>query len=151
MYDEPVGSHPFARWWEAHHPGIAPVGFVLREACAERWLRVHSLPGSKRYPDADEDWATLLDRQRAIASEVLAEGAEVWLVAAEHELDRRGRVPEIAEIALEKALELRVDHDAIADSSPWAFHVASVRWDPARFEPLLRAIADDARRPSSPA
>jgi hypothetical protein len=36
-------------WWNNHYPEAPPVGFLLRQVYSDRWLRIHSLPGSKRY------------------------------------------------------------------------------------------------------
>lgn len=138
--------HPFERWWDEHHGGVAPLGFVLREARPERWLRVHSLPDSKRYPDTEDEWATLLSRQRDLAAELLGGATPAWLVIAGTYLDARGALLVPAGVALAPALERVVEHDALEDSEPWTFHAAEVRWDFARFEPVLRAIANDEMR-----
>lgn len=136
------GGDPFARWWDAHHPGVAPLGYVLREARPERWLRVHSLPEPKRYPDTDDEWATLLSRQRTVAAEVLGADAPVWVVVADSYLDEHGALAALPHLA--PALEMSVD--GMEDSGAWTFHAAEARWDFARFEPALRAIANDELR-----
>lgn len=41
--------------WTTYFSELAPVGHVLRKALPDRWLRVHSLPQSKRYPESDVD------------------------------------------------------------------------------------------------
>lgn len=43
--------------WDSWLPGCEPIGHHLRRAFAERWVRFHSLPGSKRYPESDAEAA----------------------------------------------------------------------------------------------
>ena len=51
----------FAEAWSARYGDTPPVGWRLREQyggrAGSRWFRIHSLPGSKRYPDTPEDLA----------------------------------------------------------------------------------------------
>ena len=47
-------------------PGVAPVTQLLHEQFPEQWLRIHSLPGSRRYPRSVADRARILNRQGAI-------------------------------------------------------------------------------------
>jgi hypothetical protein len=65
----------FAALWRGWFPDVPPVGHLLRDAYPERWLRVHSLPGSKRYAGTDAEWGELLRRMNAVATDVLGEGA----------------------------------------------------------------------------
>jgi hypothetical protein len=69
----PADSEVLARW--AHwHPDVPPVGFLLREAYPDRWLRIYSLPAAKRYPTSGFDYAELLRRHYAVAEDVVGGG-----------------------------------------------------------------------------
>jgi hypothetical protein len=57
--------------WPHWYPEAPPVGFLLREAYPDRWLRIHSLPDGKRYPTSGFDYAELLRRHNAVAEDVL--------------------------------------------------------------------------------
>src|SRR5712671_5847453 len=48
-----------------------PVGFMLRDTHGDRWLRIHSLPDSKRYPDNQQESDELLHRHLKVAQFVL--------------------------------------------------------------------------------
>ena len=50
---------------------LPPVGHVLRSAISGRWLRVHSLPNSKRYAETDAEYDELLRRHTELALEIL--------------------------------------------------------------------------------
>ena len=47
----------FLETWAEWFPDAPPVGFLLREAVPDRWLRIHSLTGSRRYPASAWDHA----------------------------------------------------------------------------------------------
>ncbi|GAA0950587.1 DUF3885 domain-containing protein [Actinocorallia libanotica] len=49
-----------ARW------GGSPVGYELRERFADRWVRFHSLPESKRYAETEAEYGVVLDRHRTL-------------------------------------------------------------------------------------
>ena len=62
----------FVRFWNTVYGGVLPLGYHLRTEFAERWLRFHSLPFSKRYARSDDEYAVVFERQNAVASHVLA-------------------------------------------------------------------------------
>jgi hypothetical protein len=84
----PADSEILASWrqWYAEVP---PVGFLLREAYSDRWLRIHSLPESKRYPASGFDYAELLRRHNAVAEDVLGV-AEPCAILLLHACEGRG-------------------------------------------------------------
>ena len=126
----------FEAVWRRFHPGFDPVGYLMREAGAPNWVRFHSLPGSKRYAETDAERAIILDRQNALAMEVLGAGP-CWLVRSEpFDLDLanafasgEGRFDEEPEVAQAEG--------------PWQGEAVPTRWAPGAFDDLLLAIADD--------
>lgn len=56
--------------WERLWPGAEPLGHVLRVEYADRWVRVHSLPESKRYADSAAEYDEILRRHRTILREL---------------------------------------------------------------------------------
>jgi hypothetical protein len=55
--------------WDAAFPDCPPEAADLKYAFASRWVRIHSLPGSKRYPETEAERQQVLGRY----SEVLAQ------------------------------------------------------------------------------
>lgn len=41
--------------WQERWPLSPPIAHEVRAVCRDRWVRFHSLPGSKRYADDEED------------------------------------------------------------------------------------------------
>jgi hypothetical protein len=54
--------------WERRWPDQPPIAHHLRGN--ERWLRFHSLPGSKRYAENETEYAELLHRHRTVLTEL---------------------------------------------------------------------------------
>jgi len=122
---------------------------VLRERFEDRWFRIHSLPGSKRYPEEPAEYDELLYRHNTIASEVLGCGSKCWLVVATYTDDVNAveapDLAELSEIKLEQAYAFEEPPDPLVEVDfpvnivCW---VAQLRWQPNRFDELVRLVAD---------
>lgn len=66
--------------WDRCFPDCEPIGHHLRVTFPERWVRFHSLPGSKRYPEDETEYAEVLARHNAILGELAHPGTQVVLV-----------------------------------------------------------------------
>lgn len=62
-------ARALAARWDARWPGIAPIAHGL-PPCSDRWVRFHSLPGSKRYADDEGEYEELLRRHRVLLDEL---------------------------------------------------------------------------------
>src|SRR5579864_8981316 len=56
--------------WQQQFPDAEPVAHRLRDAFPDRWVRFHSLPGSKRYPEGEAEYSTVLTRHNRILGEL---------------------------------------------------------------------------------
>ncbi|MGH4033857.1 DUF3885 domain-containing protein [Actinomycetota bacterium Odt1-20B] len=68
--------------WRARHPSAPPVAHTFRTTYAERWVRFHSLPGAKRYPESEDEYAVVLGRYNDVLDELFA-GQAVFVVTAD--------------------------------------------------------------------
>lgn len=138
----------FTPAWTSAFPGCLPVGYLLREAYEDVWLRIHSLPDSKRYADTPDEWRELLRRHRTVADAVLGQGATCWMIRPELTLEQHERetVPFAEALAAFdwKALDLG---DSRIDGRPAKLLGVPVPWDATALEPVLRAVADDLTGP----
>jgi len=80
-----------ANTWKAHLGDLAPVGHLMRVALPDRWLRIHSLPDSKRYAETADEYAELLRRHNEVVSEILGADIESILFAHARGDQRRFR------------------------------------------------------------
>lgn len=72
-----MSAAEFQRFWSATYPESPPVSHFFRRRYPERWLRIHSLPESKRYAENDAEWQILLHRQRTVLTDLLGSESKV--------------------------------------------------------------------------
>lgn len=65
--------------WRERWPSGPPIAHTFRSTYADRWVRFHSLPGSKRYPESEDEYAILLGRYNTILDKLFAD-TEVFVV-----------------------------------------------------------------------
>nr|WP_223243163.1 hypothetical protein [Streptomyces sp. CBMA123] len=68
--------------WERRWPGSPPVGHEIDGSARDVWVRFHSLPGSKRYPGDEREYAIVLERQNTLLDELFA-GSQVYVLTPE--------------------------------------------------------------------
>ena len=126
-----------SRWF--HHPfcGAFPMAHLMREAFPHYWLRIHSLPDSKRYPESDAERQTVFERHSRFGSALLGERAPCLLIQSRFNGFPRSPelIPELVWTSIHRVGE---SEDDAWDS--WAAHTT---WDAAAFRTLLLAIADN--------
>jgi hypothetical protein len=115
-------------WWGIHFPDSPPVGFMLRQKYPERWLRIHSLPESKRYAETEGEYEELLLRHNAVATETLGEGSRCYLIQG------FWVEPDDEEDGWTVAIEGR-------DQSV-RFEIAETVWRTGEHDALIREVAD---------
>ncbi|MFX1682215.1 hypothetical protein PV762_23610 [Mitsuaria sp. CC2] len=143
--------HPIAQAWLNRFGDALPAGHLCRQSSlADRWLRIHSLPESKRYPDDDAQLAEVLRRQNAVASELLGEGALCLLFFA-----CWSGGPEAARLARKQTWlqtvggmpELVLTAEESDDGDQMAFLAQPVTWHPGAFDRLIADRANDRTWP----
>jgi hypothetical protein len=70
-----MSDDAFLDFWRTHFGDCPPAGFLLHETFPERWMRIHSLPDSKRYADTARELTALLARHNTVATDVLGDGS----------------------------------------------------------------------------
>lgn len=68
-----------AALWRARRPSGPPLAHTFRTTYADRWVRFHSLPDSKRCPESADEYAIVLDRYGTILDALFA-GTDVFVV-----------------------------------------------------------------------
>lgn len=136
--------HPFERWLSEHFGATPPLGYCLRQEHGERWLRLHSLPGSKRYAEDETERSEVRRRAWAAASEILPSGGEpVWLVTGRFDDEARTlRLPEAPSLVFDY---VGMYSDAVFEGSLMAY-ATQMSWPHPDFDRLVDAIAQDALR-----
>jgi hypothetical protein len=130
--------------WTASFPSAAPAGFLCRVAFPDRWLRIHSLPESKRYAETESERAEILRRHNTVASHMLGEGSDCILFLA--------RFGQEKQWPADRDIPLNADRPEYAltyenDGDVWQFFSTPVVWRSEQFNDLILASADDATGP----
>ena len=113
---------------------------VMRTKFPEFWLRIHTLPESKRHPDNDAEQEIIFDRYSRFGSALLGERAPCLVVKSCFNGFPRSAelMPELMWTPIHRVFE---DEDDAWDS--WIAHTT---WDAAVFRTLLLEIADCGER-----
>lgn len=67
------------QWWDDAF-GVPPVPYQLRDRLPERWVRFHSPPEAKRYPDSPLEMEQVLSRYHRLIDSVLHDPATITVV-----------------------------------------------------------------------
>jgi len=134
--------------WRQQWPGCPPFADELKHCYHDRWVRFHSLPESKRYPDTEAEYDIVLHRYNTILDE-LFHGQEVRIITADW-----SDAAEPPALSTEHALwnpgarhwtsmvtdESETDPDFISYTH---LHVSCQLWQTGLVDNLLRAAADE--------
>jgi hypothetical protein len=139
----PVDPAWLSARWAKRRPECPPLAHLYRGYYHDRWVRFHSLPGAKRYPDTPAERQTVLDRHNAVLDELMA-GGDVLVVTTQYGWDPSPppRDPELARLLPGAAYWTAVrEHPEL---TAWSFLYASrLAWHPGCLDRLLAAVADE--------
>jgi hypothetical protein len=68
--------------WHERWSGDGPFDVDLKSECHAQWVRFHTLPDSKRYPDTTAELATILSRHNTLLNELIQE-TQFYLVTTQ--------------------------------------------------------------------
>ena len=118
-------------------PNSPPVGFLLRQLYNDRWLRIHSLPESKRYAQTECEHKELLRRHNRVATDVHREGSTCFLIQSKWTKQKLSSSSWIVDRNIFSGESL-----SYALDSNLKIEVSSVVWKSGQFDSLLIDVAD---------
>lgn len=139
----------FLRTWERWYPGAPPIGFLLREAYEERWLRIHSLPRSKRYATTERERREILRRHNTVANDMFGLGTPCVVALCDPcRRDaparlRRAAGLDVTPYRIARLSERLWDDDEGCYGCPVCLYGYSVVWRQGVLDRLIMAVADD--------
>jgi hypothetical protein len=136
-------SDAIVRDWERNFGTVAPVGHLCRSALQERWMRIHSLPNSKRYASSTDEYDILLARQNAVATALLGAGSECIFFCCEFPGEPASRILDLLPAPLSGFFWLPELAALADDYEDIRIGAILVSWQPGPFDVLIRARADD--------
>ena len=75
-------------FWNNKFPETPPVSNRFRDIYADRWIRIHSLPESKRYADTDQELKEVLRRYDCVLTDLVGGGNEVLIIFCSYDADK---------------------------------------------------------------
>jgi hypothetical protein len=134
--------------WDFIFPSVPPIGSELRTAFRERWVRFHSLPDSKRYPENADDYAELLARHNTVLAELAHSLESVKLITAGYSDDAEPIRSYSALLTIDptaKFWRTVIDDGIDQGDGPDFCHFYLSEWtfSPGIFDPLIRFIAEE--------
>ncbi len=137
--------------WDLKFPGCEPVAHWLREVFPNRWVRFHSLPGSKRYPENEDEYRTVIDRQHCVINELLGLERKLVLLTPGYSQSPSAVHPDTECSSLNPGAKLwrsvpMHHHDGSVDLNYWHIFASEWDWPASPLNQLLRLVADDVVR-----
>ncbi|MFD9461013.1 hypothetical protein [Streptomyces sp. NPDC060027] len=116
---------------------------------ADLWVRFHSLPGSKRYPESQDEYAILLNRYNTILDELFA-GTDVFVVTMDWSTTPTGPAgyptprPTLHPDGIRWWIESDEDDPDPEFHTHTRLYADRRPWEHGCVDDLLRAVADEA-------
>ncbi|NUS93934.1 MAG: hypothetical protein HOQ36_16285, partial [Nocardia sp.] len=141
-------SDNLAELWRRRRSRCRPVADELKYAYRDRWVRFHSLPGSKRYPGTAEEYRIVLDRYNTVLDELFA-GQEIYLITCDwsdrpepgaRPDDHARRHPGARHWTSVRDDPTETDIEFVSYTHLFA---SRIHWRPGAVDDQLRAVADD--------
>lgn len=143
---QPIDPKEFEARWREWYPDVDPHGWAIQALYPHRWLRIHSLPASKRLPETESDYVTILERHNAVASAIVGT-AECVLIGYDYDgvYSRPPKHPLAALLPAAPAV-MRLAPDDDDESEPISLFAGRDPWYPGMLDHWLREVADDRLR-----
>lgn len=136
-----------AKFWSRNFDNFAPEARNLKHEYKSRWVRFHSLPESKRYPENEDEYFEVLRRHNFVLQELCGNGSTVLVVLPEYSEKRVPSQPEPELLKLFSASEpwctLEQHEDDDDYESYWHLHVSEVEYTGSELNSLFRMVAND--------
>ncbi len=148
-------AEQFNNFWTSTYPGTVLLQHYFRHNYADRWFRIHSLPGSKRYADNEYEWRILLDRQNKIISDLLTNNSNFILLTGTytsegytemHPIDEADSIKEILFTSLDSIDLNKLSPKEYDRGQFYTPMFSEQNWRPKKFDNLLIDIAKDNLR-----
>jgi len=140
----------FSLYWQSEFPAFPPMSHLLKWELPNRWLRIHSLPNSKRFPETEQENEELLRRQNSVLEDVFGERGQCFIVAGqdwEYSGEDFRACPDFTEMFRFSSLPpldiAKYDPDTIEDWTHLQVAVSSFTFQRSSLDKVLLCVADE--------
>jgi hypothetical protein len=141
-----IDTVELSRLWDERWPGCSKLPYELR-GLRHQWVRFHTLPGSKRYPDTEAEYEVILARHNTVLAELVTGPALLVVTAGYSDQPSPQGTCRSAETAAMHPggkywTSVCIDDDPGIES--WMhLYVSQTPWSAGCLDGLLRYVADD--------
>jgi hypothetical protein len=137
-------------YWQQQYPDMWPLAYNFKELYKRRWVRFHSLPESKRYPENEAEYDIILERHNSVI-DYLNSSQPNTLLLISSEWDGlaipnrfRSHLLKLDPNAIcWKSLAMSTLHGDEDNSTYQHLYVSEWTWRKGVFDPVLRLVAND--------
>lgn len=128
--------------WKRISPNLEPIAYLLKQAYPDRWVRFHNLPNSKRYPETEAEYQTIIERNRKVLLSVISESIEMTAFSAQYVDDQLALPPNPEFAALTHKTEFYGTVTSVLDPEvKLDIHFGTISIS--RIPDLIRLVADE--------
>ena len=142
----------FAEFWNNTFDGMPPVAHELKIQFADRWVRFHSLPESKRYPETEAEYQEVLSRHNQVLSELCSSCSDVYIVAPEYSsvLEPKPPGPELEGVLQNpeywQSVPMHDPEEGEEFHSYWHLYYECAKWESGSLDRIFKQVANDELR-----
>jgi hypothetical protein len=136
-----------SKFWESQFGVFPPEAHKLKHEYKNRWVRFHSLPESKRYPENELEYLEVIRRHNVVLRELCGDEGMLLVVLPEYSESKLATKPSTKLAGLFPVTEpwcsLRRHEEGDDYKLYWHLHVAEVQIDANELNSLFRLVAND--------
>jgi hypothetical protein len=143
-------------YWQQNFPLCPPINYLFKIFYTDRWLRIHSLPSSKRYADTAAEWKILFETQNQILNDVFTENEEIIIFTGvysnskitfeENNLGDNAALKQFEFQPLDKIDLYAMTKDYCEEDTFYTPYFTSIIYKSNTYNELLKSIANDEIR-----
>jgi len=135
------------QYWQQAFDAVTPKAYNLKHVFKNRWVRFHSLPQSKRYPDNEAEYAEVLRRHNLVLQELWGNTCRLWVVLSEYS---EAQLPSNPDSKLARLFPASMpwcyfEQHTEGDDGAWYchLHVTELTYSGTELNSLFRLVAND--------
>ena len=137
------------KFWKKYFGEALPLAHELKTKFTDRWVRFHSLPESKRYPDSGDELKEILFRLNKIIVDLSAGDADLCIVGIGYSNSKQ---PQGLSQSIKKffnkpkywlSIPIHNPEDEKKDHSYWHLYEEQIIWQEGRLDDIFRLVIND--------
>ena len=132
-------------FWSSFANDCAPEADELKNVLKERWVRFHSLPESKRYPENEQEFIEIFSRHNTVLTEIFGLPIDLFIVLPEYSGKREPTRPENILLGLYPKTDYWKTIDQSDEDEEYFthLHAAKIHYTGSELDDLLRLVAEE--------